>query len=161
MLKIEEVNTSSQIKLVRELFLEYSNYLGIDLEFQNFKEEIKSLPGEYASPTGCILLGYYNDNLAGCVAMREYSNSICEMKRLFVRPKFRGKGLGRALSIEIIKCAKLKFNYTYMRLDTLAFMKEAINIYISLGFNEIESYRYNPFEGARFFELKLELNNLY
>ncbi|MFW9901561.1 MAG: GNAT family N-acetyltransferase [Candidatus Thorarchaeota archaeon] len=155
MLVIKQALTEKLIQEARKLFIEYANYLAIDLSFQNFKEELGTLPGNYAPPEGCILLAYHNDFLAGCVALRKYQDDVCEMKRLYVRPNFRGMNIGKALSKEIIQKAK-KLGYKYMRLDTLPFMKEAIMLYSGLGFKEIAPYRYNPYEGAKFFELKLE-----
>jgi len=154
MLLIKQALTGELIKQVRELFIEYANYLNIDLSFQNFKEELKALPGDYAPPDGCILLAYYNDKLTGCVGVRKLNDNICEMKRLYVRPAFRKKNIGKELSNAIIQKAK-EIGYKFMRLDTLPFMREAIALYLSLGFQEIASYRYNPFEGAKFYEIKL------
>ncbi|MFX1417953.1 MAG: GNAT family N-acetyltransferase [Promethearchaeota archaeon] len=156
MLVIIEATNEELIEQARELFLEYSHHLGIDLSFQNFKEELKTLPGEYLPPKGCILLAYFNEKLTGCVAVRKYEDDICEMKRLYVRSKYRRKSIGRGLSKAIIDKAK-KIGYKSMRLDTLPFMKEAISLYQSLGFKEIKPYRFNPFEGTKFFELKLIL----
>ena len=154
MLEIKEAISKALIKHARELFIEYIDCLGIDLEFQNFKEELEYLPADYGSPEGAILLAYYKSKLAGCVALRKFKNNICEMKRLFVRTEFRGRGIGKVLSERIIDKAR-RIGYKLMRLDTLSFMKEAINLYLSLGFKEIKSYRYNPFEDAKYFELKL------
>jgi len=154
MLKIKEALTKALIEQARELFVEYVDYLGINLEFQNFKEELKNLPGDYSLPEGTILLAYYNSKLAGCVALRKFENNICEMKRLFVRSEFRGKGIGKVLVEQIIDKAS-RIGYKFMRLDTLSFMKEAITLYLSLGFKEIKSYRYNPFEDAKYFQLNL------
>lgn len=154
MLEIKQVNSEEQIKLTRKLFIEYATYLDFDLDFQNFEEELKTLPGDYSPPDGCILLAFYNDNLAGCVGLRKFKDEICEMKRLYVRPEFRKKRIGRALSDAIINQA-LKIGYHFMRLDTLPHMKVAIALYLSLGFKEIKPYCYNPFEGAKFFELNL------
>ncbi len=154
MIEIKEALSKAHIEQARELFIQYIICLGIDLEFQNFKEELKNLPRDYVSPEGGILLAYYKSKLAGCVALRKFENNICEMKRLFVRTEFRGKGIGKILSEQIIDKAR-RIGYKIMRLDTLSFMKEAINLYLSLGFKEIKSYHYNPFEDAKYFELKL------
>jgi len=128
--------------------------LGFDLDFQNFDNELAGLPGEYSSPRGCILLAEYENRPAGCVALRPLSDEICEMKRLYVRPKFRGLGIGRALAKAIIEQAR-KIGYTLMRLDTVPTMKVARALYQSLDFKQISQYRYNPIEGAEFMELKL------
>lgn len=154
MLEIKQAQSEELIKQTRKLFIEYANYLGFDLSFQNFDEELKALPGNYASPEGYILLAFYKGKLAGCVGVRKFKEDICELKRLYVRPEFRRKNIGRTLSKAIINKA-YEMGYKFMRLDTLPLMKEAISLYLSLGFKEIKPYRYNPFEGAKFFELKL------
>lgn len=154
MLEIKQVTSKERIEQASELFKEYSNYLNIDLEFQNFNEELESLPGDYSLPEGCLLLVFYKNKLAGCVALRKFDEGMCEMKRLYIRPGYRGKGIGKVLAKQILNTAR-KLGYTHMRLDTLPFMKEAITLYLSLGFKEIDPYRYNPYEGAKFFELKL------
>ena len=154
MLKIFPVETDEDIELAKELFEEYADSLGIDLGFQNLKEELANLPGCYARPEGCILLARYNEEIAGCVALRKLSDGICEGKRLYVRPQFRGLKIGRKLTETIIEEAR-KIGYMRMRGDTLASMKTAQALYASLGFKQIESYCYNPIEGAIFVELVL------
>ena len=154
MLRIYPVKTSEDIELVKELFIEYSDSLDFDLCFQNFKEELANLPGEYSPPTGCLLLAKYKDQSAGCVALRQLSDGICEGKRLYVRPQFRGLKIGRKLAEAIIAEAR-KMGYTSIRGDTIDSMKIAQALYASLGFTEIEPYCYNPIEGAKFIELKL------
>jgi GNAT superfamily N-acetyltransferase len=158
MLKIIEVSSGKLIEQVHEIFTEYERDLGIDLEFQNFQEELESLPGGYAPPEGTLLLAYFRGKLAGCVALRNLAEKVCEMKRLYVRKQYRAKGIGKALSKRIIEAAK-KAGYTHMRLDTLSHMKEAMGLYLSLGFREIDPYRYNPFKNAKFFELDLSKEN--
>jgi len=153
-LVIKQALSEELINKTRELFIEYANYLDINLDFQNFEEELKTLPGNYAPPEGCLLLAFYNNKLAGCVGLRKFKNEICEMKRLYVRLDYQKKNIGRALSKAIILRAK-EIGYQFMRLDTLPFMLEAINLYTSLGFKEIAPYRHNPIEGAKFFELNL------
>ena len=154
MLKIFPVETDEDIELAKELFEEYADSLGIDLGFQNLKEELANLPGCYARPEGCILLARYNEEIAGCVALRKLSDGICEGKRLYVRPQFRGLKIGRRL-VEAIIDESRRIGYTRMRGDTLASMKTAQALYASLGFKQIESYCYNPIEGAIFVELVL------
>jgi ribosomal protein S18 acetylase RimI-like enzyme len=155
MFKVLEAESKEQLKYARNIFEEYSNYLNIDLEFQDFEQELNNLPGEYKPPRGCILLAFYNDALAGCVALRKLEDNICEMKRLYVKLKYRRREIGKKLAKLVIEKAR-KMGYKFMRLDTLPFMKEAISLYLSLGFKEIEAYRFNPFEGAKFFELDLQ-----
>jgi ribosomal protein S18 acetylase RimI-like enzyme len=155
MLKITSADFETDIKFIRELFEEYAKSLGFDLNFQDFKKELDDLPGDYAPPDGCLLLAKDKDQIAGCVALRKMDENICEMKRLYVRPEFRGKGIGKKLSVDIIDKAR-EMGYEYMRLDTVPSMKEAIALYRSLGFKQIEPYRYNPIEGATFMELEIE-----
>ncbi len=154
MMEIAQVCSEEDLKQVRQLFIEYAASLGLDLSFQNFDQELLDLPGTYASPSGGILLAVYQGVAVGCVALRGIDENICEMKRLYVRPHFRGKGIGGALALAIIDEAR-KIGYRRMRLDTLPSMKEAIGLYQSLGFKKIEPYRYNPVEGAVFMELTL------
>ncbi|UCB52563.1 MAG: GNAT family N-acetyltransferase [Candidatus Zixiibacteriota bacterium] len=154
MLKIIHADSEEHFPQGRELLREYAASLGFDLHFQEFKKELAEFPGEYAPPDGRFLLAWHNEQLAGSVALRKISDSVCEMKRLYVRPEFRKKGIGRKLAEAVIDEAR-KIGYRHMRLDTVPFMKEAIALYGSLGFKEIESYRYNPIEGAKFMELDL------
>jgi len=154
MLKIIKAHTEGDVPQVRELFKEYEASLGISLCFQGFEKELASLPGEYAPPEGRLLLALWDGRLAGCVALRKDDQDACEMKRLYVRPPFRGKGVGRTLAHAIIAEAK-EIGYKKMRLDTLPSMKEAIALYQSLGFQPTASYRHNPIEGAIFMELAL------
>jgi GNAT superfamily N-acetyltransferase len=153
-----QATTDEHINATRTLFQEYEAGLGISLCFQNFEQELKNLPGDYASPDGRLLLVVEDDELAGCIAMRKLSDGVCEMKRLFVRPGYRASGLGRFLAESIIDEAR-KLGYTHMRLDTIpGKMDKAIALYQSLGFGEIEPYRENPVAGAKFMELKLATN---
>ncbi|HEY0760916.1 MAG TPA: GNAT family N-acetyltransferase [Pyrinomonadaceae bacterium] len=158
MRQLFQATTDEHINSARTLFQEYEAGLGISLCFQNFEQELKNLPGDYASPDGRLLLVVEDDELAGCIAMRKLSDGVCEMKRLFVRPVCRASGLGRFLAESIIDEAR-KLGYTHMRLDTIpGKMDKAIALYQSLGFVEIEPYRENPVEGAKFMELKLATN---
>lgn len=153
--EILRAQSPDDIGHARELFKEYAAWLEIDLCFQNFEKELADLPGEYAPPTGRLFLASKDAGIAGCVAMRKIGEGTCEIKRLFVRPEFRGQGLGRQLAKAIIRAAK-QIGYERMRLDTLPpKMNDAIALYRSLGFQEIESYYNNPVPGAKFMELRL------
>ena len=151
---IIQAENEEHLQQIRKLFIEYATGLNFDLCFQDFKKELEGLPGEYEPPEGRLLLALYNGQVAGCIALRKLCEGICEMKRLYVKPEFRRRGIGRALAVAIIQEAK-KLGYEYMRLDTAPSMKEAIALYRSLGFKDIPPYRYNPIEGAMFMELSL------
>ena len=154
LLQIVEVKTKDDLIEVRKLFEEYSSSLEISLDFQNFDVEVANLPGDYAPPEGCLLMAVWKSEVAGCVGMRKFSPSICEMKRLYSRPRFRGLGIGRALCEAVIDKPR-KVGYRRMRLDTLPSMEKARGLYTSFGFREIEPYRYNPVERTSFMELLL------
>ncbi len=150
-----QATTPDQIDLARQLFREYQAWLEVDLCFQSFEQELAELPGDYAPPQGRLLLVYQDDDLAGCVALRKIGAGVCEMKRLFVRERFRGKGFGRALIDAISREARV-IGYERMRLDTLPpKMNDAIALYRSLGFKEIAPYYNNPVPDAIFMELDL------
>ena len=147
--------SAEDIDHARELFKEYEAWLAVDLCFQNFEKELAELPGSYAPPDGRLLLAVVDERVAGCVALRKIGDGICEIKRLFLRSEFRGHGLGRKLAAEIIREAK-HIGYERMRLDTLPpKMNDAIALYRSLGFKEIDAYYNNPVPGAKFMELAL------
>ncbi|MGA8762276.1 MAG: GNAT family N-acetyltransferase [Candidatus Sulfotelmatobacter sp.] len=152
---LAQAESDTQIAQARELFLEYAQSLGFSLCFQNFDQELAGLPGDYAPPYGRLLLAECEDNLAGCVALHKLDPGVCEMKRLYLRPQFRGKGLGRALAERIIAEAR-QIGYQRMRLDTVEpVMKDAVAMYRKLGFKDIAPYRPNPMAGTMYMELEL------
>jgi ribosomal protein S18 acetylase RimI-like enzyme len=150
-LQIRPAVVPDEIRVVRDLFREYEAAIGVDLCFQGFEQELATLPGKYAPPRGAIWLATIEGQIAGCVAMRPLDAERAEMKRLFVRPAFRGSGAGRLLVEHLLREAKT-LGYHRVCLDTLPSMKGAIALYRSLGFVEIEPYCDNPVEGALFLE---------
>ncbi len=154
-LTLRQAESPAQIAQTRELFLEYADSLGFSLCFQSFDQELAGLPGDYAPPDGRLLLAEYRDQLAGCVALHKLESGICEMKRLYLRPQLRGRGVGRALAETVIAEARA-IGYRKMRLDTVEpVMPNAVAMYRRLGFVEIEPYRANPIAGALYMELTL------
>lgn len=153
---ITQATAGPEIDLAHSLFEEYAAGVGISLCFQNFDQELAKLPGDYAPPSGRLLLVRYGEEVAGCVALRRLSDEVCEMKRLYVRPEFRGKGLGRKTVDAIIAEAK-QIGYSRMKLDTLpGKMDDAIALYRLLGFTEVAAYYDNPVAGALFMERNLD-----
>jgi putative acetyltransferase len=154
-LAFAQAESQAQLAQARELFLEYAQSLGFSLCFQNFDQELAGLPGGYAPPEGRLLLAEYEGQVVGCVALHKLEPGICEMKRLYLRPQFRGKGLGRALADRIIAEAR-QIGYQRMRLDTVEpVMKDAVAMYRKLGFKEIAPYCSNPMSGVIYMELGL------
>jgi ribosomal protein S18 acetylase RimI-like enzyme len=153
--------TPDELAAIRSLFLDYQAHLGIDLCFQGFEQELRSLPGDYAEPSGGLFLGMHRGQPAGCCAFRPLVNSdhlnACEMKRLFVRREARGLGLGRLLVDAVVLSAQ-QAGYTTMLLDTLSDMEAARALYQDIGFTETEPYYHNPLAGAHY--LKLDLRGI-
>jgi putative acetyltransferase len=154
-IRIFEAESAVNMAEARELFLEYAQSLGFSLCFQSFDKELADLPGKYAPPDGRLLIAQLNSQIAGCVALRKLDDRTCEMKRLYVRPQFRGLGLGRTLAERIIVEARA-IGYARMRLDTVEpAMQDAVTMYRRLGFREIAPYCENPIAGALYMELQL------
>jgi ribosomal protein S18 acetylase RimI-like enzyme len=146
-----------EIAIVRELFLEYMDSLGIDLSFQDVAAELAQLPGKYAPPWGAILIARdAAGSVQGCVALRPWSEpGTCEIKRLYVRPGARGQALGRRLAEAVIATAA-RAGYVRGLLDTLASMKAARQLYVALGFHPVAPYYDNPLPDTLYMALELE-----
>jgi len=157
-IRIISVDQPASIALVYELFTEYAASLSIDLCFQNFDAELLALPGDYAAPSGALLLALVDGAPAGCGGMRPLPDAddpnACEMKRLYVRPAFRRFGLGRRLA-EALLDEGARAGYSMMFLDTLDEMEAARELYASLGFEEVPPYYYNPVPGAHYLRAML------
>ncbi len=153
---IRQAQSVEDLAIVKELWLEYASSLGFSLCFQGFDQELATLPGKYAPPAGRLLLAFADDRAAGAIALRPLSDQgICEMKRLYVRPEFRGSGLGRKL-VDAVLAAAHGIGHTHMRLDTVAGkMDAAIRMYRGYGFREIEAYTANSQENVIYMELEL------
>ena len=152
---VRQAESPAQIESVRELFLEYAKSLSFNLCFQSFDKELAGLPGDYAPPAGRLLIAANERGPAGCVALHKIEDEICEMKRLYVRPRSRGRGLGKILVQRIIVIAR-EIGYKKLRLDTVeSDMGTAIAMYRKIGFREIAPYRVNPIAGALYMELEL------
>ena len=156
MIKLQIVEKADHVAQVKALFQEYAETRKNDPALENFHEEIDSLPAKYAVPDGNLILAYSDGNLAGCVAVHKLADGICEMKRLYVSPRFRGRGIGRYLVEAILKQAAT-MGYSHLRLDSIPSMREAQELYQSIGFYEIPAYRHNPNEGTKYYEI--DLNN--
>lgn len=147
--------TTAHFAEARKIIFEYVAWLGLDLSFQNFDEEINNLESMYIHPDGGLVLASVNGKTAGIAGIRKFENGICELKRMFVKESFRKMGIGKRLMHETIELAT-RLNYESIKLDTADFMQDAIKLYQANGFVEIPAYRYNPHKSARFFELKVK-----
>ena len=156
MIEIRQAESTTDIAAARQLFEEYAQSLGFSLCFQGFEKELANLPGEYAAPKGRLLLAYWEGKLAGCVALHAFGKSgACEMKRLYVRPEFRGRHIGKHLLNAVLRAAR-EIGYRQMLLDTVGGkMDRAIALYRDYGFKEIPAYRENPQPGVIYMELEL------
>lgn len=155
MVTLCQATDREQIEHARALFQEYGASLGFSLCFQSFEKELAELPGDYAPPSGRLLLAYAEDEPAGCVALHRFDQGAAEMKRLYVRPSFRGRHIGQQLIDRLMVDARA-IGYTSIRLDTIpSVMAKAVELYRSYGFREIAPYRMNPIEGALYMEKQL------
>ena len=152
---ISEAYDPSALAIARTLFQEYAETLGDDICLQNFATELATLPGAYARPGGCLLLASVDRQIAGCAAMRPLGAAAAEMKRVYVRPAFRGAGVGRALAEAIVEESRAA-GYERVRLDTLATMTKAQSLYRQMGFRPIPSYVEHPADGVVYLELELD-----
>lgn len=151
---IRDARSVADMATLRELFTEYQRWLGVDLCFQGFEAELAGLPGRYAPPGGCLLLAEEAGAAAGCVGVWALEAGICEMKRLWVRPRWRGRGLGRRLAEDSLAASRAA-GYRRMRLDSLAHLTEALALYRSMGFTVTAPYYDNPLPGVVYLELDL------
>jgi putative acetyltransferase len=146
--------TLEELEEVREIFIEYADFLKVDLCFQDFEKELQTLHEVYFPPLGCIILAKEDKQVMGCIALKPIGEGVCEMKRLYVRPEARGEKMGKKLVEELINFAKIA-GYKTMKLDTISSLKEAISLYQSKGFIKTEPYVYNPLSDVLYFELNL------
>ncbi len=151
-IKVRRAASGKEIEAARRLFEEYAAALGIDLGYQGFADELTSLPGCYAPPRGRLLIAWASEEAAGCVALRPLADDVCEMKRLYVRPAFRGGRVGKQLAEAIIAEAR-QIGYAIMRLDTVPTLEAATRMYESLGFVRRDAYYETPVVGTIFMEL--------
>jgi len=151
---IKPAHFPEDLSTVQRIFREYAEDLGFDLGFQDFEQELISLPGKYASPKGCLLLAWHEHEVVGCVAFRPIDDQTCEMKRLYVKSGLRSLNLGKQL-VECLCNEARAQGYRKMFLDTLPSMQAAINIYASFGFKPVDPYVFNPIEGAMFLGVEL------
>lgn len=158
-MKIEIIEAYHRLADIKKLFTEYVTWLGLPLDFQNYDDEFSSLPGKYAKPNGRLYILLVDEKPAGCVALRYFDiapdgKKRCEIKRLFVRDPFKGKGFGKLLANKVIEDAR-QIGYSQMLLDSFTFMENALELYKKLGFKEIQPYCYNPHENVKYMSLAL------
>jgi ribosomal protein S18 acetylase RimI-like enzyme len=154
-LQIVEAATSGDYAVGRAMFEEYAQAIDVDLCFQDFAAELDRLSVMYAPPAGALLLAKFGSEVAGCVGLRKFRDDICEMKRLYVRPDFRGRHLGRRMAEEIAQRAH-ELGYRTLVLDTLGTMEAAQRLYLSMGFTPATSYYVNPLPNVKYFSLNLQ-----
>jgi putative acetyltransferase len=147
-------STIEEFNIARSLFEEYAAALNVDLCFQGFDEELQTLHLQYNLPKGCLMLVGVDEHVVGCAAIREFENNIAELKRMYLKPECRGKGIGKKL-LHLMFYKAIELGYVIMRLDTLPQMTEAQQLYKQCGFQEIGSYRFNPVAGTVYMEKKL------
>jgi GNAT superfamily N-acetyltransferase len=155
MVDVEKCATESDFSCAMQLTRDYIAWLDLDLSFQDIDREFSCFPAMYGPPDGLFLLAREDGRLAGGVGLRPLAPGICEMKRLFVYDRFKGRGVGKVLCTRLLEEAR-RLGYGIMRLDTLGRMNAAIGLYQGLGFRDIEAYRFNPDPTARFMELPLK-----
>lgn len=153
-IKIKIAKTETDFKEGKDLILEYVDWLGIDLSFQNFEAEINNLHKMYSKPDGGLLIATINNKNVGVTGIRRLEQDICELKRMYVNEAYRNMGIGKLILGCAIEYAR-KLKYKLIRLDTDASFKPAIKLYLEYGFQEIDAYRFNPFESVKYFQLKL------
>ncbi|HZI29302.1 MAG TPA: GNAT family N-acetyltransferase [Gemmatimonadaceae bacterium] len=154
MVRVDPATTDADLAAIRQLFQEYADSLGVDLNYQGFDREVRELPGDYAPPAGALLLARHDHDIVGCVGVRPFDERTAEMKRLYVRPSGRGLGLGRTLAEAAITFAR-DAGFERMRLDTLPQMQRAQALYRTLGFVSIDPYRFSAVPGTVYMELLL------
>lgn len=153
---LQEVESDGDYEVAIKLFEEYASQIGVDLSFQNFNDEIRDIKNQYSRPDGLIFLVFNDQNdPVGCFGIRKFEEGIGELKRMYLKDEARGQGLGKRMLKDAVKAGKA-LGYLKMRLDTLPSMNAAIGLYKSLGFYEIDAYRYNPISGTKYFEISLK-----
>jgi len=154
-IEIKQAKNEQDFLEGKTLIMEYVTWLNVDLSFQNFDKEISTMPITYGYPDGGLFIAFMNNKAVGVAGIKRFSETECEVKRMFVKPEFRGLKIGKLLLTACIENAQ-KLNYKIVKLDTVDFMQSAIKLYIQQGFKEIPAYRFNPDKDARYFELVLK-----